>query len=133
MTDAPTEITVLALAGLLAVAQLIVTAVAANLQLGTGYLAGPRDEARALTGIAARLKRAFDNHVEGLVLFAVAAVAVTLTGAATPFTAACAIAYLAARAVYVPLYAFGVPWLRTAVWAVGFIATVAMLTAAALA
>lgn len=133
MTDVPLEITVLALAGLLACAQLVLMAVPANLQLGSGYLAGPRDEPRTLQGVPARLQRAFHNMVEGLVLFAVAATAVTLSGASSGLTEGCAVAYLAARLAYVPLYAFGVPLWRSAVWAVGFFATVIMLGAAAAA
>ena len=126
------ELTVLALSVLLAVVQLFLFAVPANLSLGSDYLAGPRDEPRALTGRTARLQRAFNNHVEGLVLFACAVLVVTAGGQASGFTAACAWAYLAARALYVPAYAFGwTPW-RSAIWAVGFLATVAMVLAALL-
>jgi uncharacterized MAPEG superfamily protein len=126
------EAQVLALAGLLAVVQLFLFAVPANLSLGSGYLAGPRDERRELTGRPARLQRAFNNHIEGLVLFTVAVVAVTLAGKASGFTAACAWAYLAARILFVPAYAYGwTPW-RSAIWSVGFLATVAMLVAALL-
>jgi uncharacterized MAPEG superfamily protein len=55
---------------------------------------------------------------------------VTLGGQSSPFTAACAWIYLAARLIYVPAYALGLaPW-RSVVWAVGFLATVAMILAA---
>jgi uncharacterized MAPEG superfamily protein len=121
---------VLAWAGLLAAAQLVLMAVPANLQVGTRYLVSPRDEPRALSGVTARLERAFKNHVEGLVLFTVAVVVVTLAEASSPLTEGCAMAYLAARVVYVPLYAFGIPWLRSLAWAVGFLATVTLLGAA---
>lgn len=127
------EGTILAWAGLLAVVQLLLAAVPANLQIGSEWLAGPRDgpPPRELTGVPARLKRAFDNHVEGLVMFAAAVAAVAATGASSGVTEGAAAVYLAARAVYVPLYAFGVPWVRSLVWAVGFFATVVMLVAAA--
>ena len=72
------------------------------------------------------------NSRMGLVLFAVAAVAVTSAGLSSAVTEACALAYIAARVVYVPLYWFGVPWLRTVAWAVGFLATVIMLLAVVL-
>lgn len=123
------EIRVLAWSGLLTVAQLVLLAIFANRQLSPRYLASARDEPRPLSGVAARLQRAFQNQIEGLVLFAAAAVAVTFAGASSPATEWCALAYIAARAVYVPLYGFGVPWLRTVVWAVGFLATVIMLLA----
>ena len=128
----PFEILVLAWSGLLAVGQLILLAVYANLQLGPRYLASARDEPRQLSGIAARLQRAFQNQVEGLVLFSVAAVAVTLAGTSSVMTEACGLAYIVARVGYVPLYWFGVPWLRTVVWAVGFLATVIMLVSVVL-
>jgi uncharacterized MAPEG superfamily protein len=126
------ELTVLALAALWAVVQLFLFAIPANLTIGSDYLAGPRDEKRELTGRTARLQRAFNNHIEGLVLFTAAAVVVSLGGQSTAFTEACAWAYLAARVVYVPAYAYGwAPW-RSAIWGVGFLATVAMLVAALL-
>ena len=129
---ASVEGTVLALAGLLAVVQLCHAAVLANLQIGTDYLAGPRDEGRELTGRPARWKRAFDNHVEGLVIFAAAVLAVALTGASSGVTEGAAWIYLAARVIYPPLYGFGLsPW-RSIVWAVGFFATIALLLAALL-
>lgn len=125
------EARILALAGLLAVVQLLHAAVLANLQVGTEYLAGPRDEPRALTGRPARWKRAFENHVEGLVLFGAAVAAVALTGSSSGLTEGAAAVYLAARVVYPPLYGFGLaPW-RTVAWAAGFFATLTMLVAAA--
>ncbi|MEQ8586455.1 MAG: MAPEG family protein [Thalassobaculaceae bacterium] len=127
METIPLEMRVLAWSGLLAVAQLVLLAVYANRQLSPRYLASARDEPRPLSGIPARLQRAFHNQIEGLVLFGVAAVVVTSAGLSSAVTEACALAYIAARVVYVPLYWFGVPWLRTLVWAVGFLATVIML------
>lgn len=122
------ELAVLAAASLLWAAQLLVAAVAVNRQIGSAYLMGPRDEAAPpLAGSAARLKRAFDNHTEGLVPFTAAVVVVQLGGAASGLTAACAAAYLAARLLYVPAYLFGwTPW-RSLIWGVGFGATLLML------
>ncbi|MFT6774800.1 MAG: putative MAPEG superfamily protein [Paracoccaceae bacterium] len=125
-----TEITILALSGLLACAQLLLMAVPVNLQLGPKWTAGARDEPRPLTGVAGRLKRAYENQVEGLVLFAVAAICVTLLEASSPVTRGAAVAYLVARVIYIPLYAFGVPLWRSAIWGVGFFATILMLIAA---
>lgn len=126
------ELTALALAGLLQVAQFASIAVPANLQMGTDYMLGPRDTEppRELTVTAARLRRAFLNHFEGLILFTLAVVVVTVGGQTSGFTAICAWAYLIARIVYVPAYVLGwVPW-RTLIWAVGFAATVLLMLAA---
>lgn len=129
------ELTALALAGLLQVVQYGLMSVPANLELGARRTLGPRDDgdlADQLSPRTARLKRALDNHFEGLVLFTLAVVVVTLGGKASAFTAACAWVYLAARILYVPAYWLGlVPW-RSVVWLVGFAATAAMLFAALL-
>ena len=126
------ELTALALAGLLQVVQYALFALPANLELGTGYTSGPRDRppSRQLSIRTARLQRALDNHFEGLVLFTLAVAVTTLSGQSTALTAACGWVYLAARILYVPAYAFGWrPW-RSAIWFVGFLATLTMLVAA---
>ena len=133
------EITVLALAGLLQGVQYILMSVPANLELGTAKTLSPRDPHRFGKPLAeqvspptGRLIRALNNHFEGLILFTLAVVVVTLSNQSTPFTAACAWVYLAARVLYIPAYAFGlVPW-RSLIWAVGFLATVAMIGASLL-
>lgn len=124
------EIEVLAWAGLLAVVQLIALSVAANTLMSSHYLAGPRDEAPRMPPLVGRLDRAFRNHLEGLVMFAVAALAVHLDEASDTLTQNCALAYLIARVAYVPTYALGIRYLRSAVWMVGFAATAIMLISA---
>ena len=126
------ELTVLAFAGLLQAAQFILFAAPANRDLTPKYTAGPRDTppTRALSKTTARLQRALNNHFEGLILFTLAVVVVTLGNQSTPLTQYAAYAYLCARILYVPAYAFGlVPW-RSAIWAVGFGATLVMIVAA---
>jgi uncharacterized MAPEG superfamily protein len=131
------ELTVLALAALWQVIQIALMAIPANLELGTAKTLSPRDPDRLQKPLmdqvsprTGRLHRAMTNHFEGLILFTIAAVVVTLGEASSPLTAACAWVYLAARILYVPAYAFGwVPW-RSLLWAVGLGATVVMLVAA---
>jgi uncharacterized MAPEG superfamily protein len=126
------ELTALALAGLLQAAQFALFAIPANMQLGTGYTSSPRDRppSRQLSIVAARLQRALNNHFEGLVLFTLAVLVVTLGNQSTAVTQYAAYTYLAARVLYVPAYAFGLrPW-RSAIWAVGFFATLTMIVAA---
>ncbi|MDQ1847463.1 MAPEG family protein [Gemmobacter fulvus] len=128
----PPELTALALAGLLQAVQFVLFAVPANLELGTGYTSSARDKppSRQLSTITARLQRAMSNHFEGLILFTIAVLVVVLGNQSSGVTVACAWAYLAARILYIPAYAYGLrPW-RSAIWAVGFFATVAMLIAA---
>ena len=126
------ELTALTLAALLQVVQSGLMALPANLELGTAVTAGPRDDPdvlRRLTPRTARLVRALNNHFEALILFSIAVTVVTLGGKSSPVTEVCAWVYVAARAAYVPAYFFGLsPW-RSAIWAIGFFATVAMLLA----
>lgn len=124
------ELTVLTFAALLQVVQFAAYSVAANRQVGTQKALGPRDTPVQLTGLAGRFQRALNNHFEGLILFTIACVVVTLGDQSTPVTATCAWVYLIARVFYVPAYAFGLsPW-RSLIWMAGFIATISMLIAA---
>ena len=124
------ELTVLALAGLVQAIQFAAFSITANLQVGPKVAMGPRDNVPALKGTAGRLQRALNNHFEGLILFTLAVVVVTLGGQSSGLTATCAWIYLAARILYVPAYVLGwVPW-RSAIWAVGFAATMLMILAA---
>lgn len=128
----PPELAALALAGLLQMVQFILFAVPANMELGSRYTAGPRDRApeRPLSTLTGRLQRALNNHFEGLILFTLAVVVVTLSDQSTALTAACAWAYLAARVLYIPAYALGWVPARSVIWAVGFFATLTMILAA---
>ena len=123
------ELTVLALAGLLQGLQFAAYSVTANLQVGPKAAMSPRDRKIELTGTAGRLQRALNNHFEGLILFTLAVVVVTLDQQSSPVTEACAWIYLAVRILYVPVYVFGLaPW-RSAIWFVGFLATMTMIVA----
>lgn len=131
------ELTALTLAALLQVVQFVLMAVPANLELGPGKTMSPRDRDRLGGSLedlvkprTARLYRALNNHFEGLILFSIACVVVTLGEKSGTFTATCAYIYLIARIAYVPAYAFGwTPW-RSYIWFVGFAATTGMLVAA---
>ena len=129
------ELTILALAGLLQAIQFAAMAIPANIELGVGKTASPRDPERMggktildqLSTKTGRLARAMNNHFEALILFTIAVIVVELSGQNTRFTAACATAYLIARIAYVPAYYFGLsPW-RSYIWFVGFGATIAMI------
>jgi len=126
------ELTALALAILLQGLQFAVFSVTAQRQVGRRYAASPRDEPRQLTGLAGRAQRAMNNHFEGLVMFSAAVLVVVGGGQSSDVTQAAAWTYLGARVLYVPAYLFGwTPW-RSAIWFVGFLATMLMLIAALL-
>lgn len=134
------ELTALSLAALLQAVQFVAVSVPANLELGPGRTASPRDPERMggkrleemVSVRTGRLFRAMNNHFEALILFTIAVVVVELSGTGSALTAACAWVYLAARAAYVPAYWMGLsPW-RSAIWFIGFAATFAMILAALL-
>jgi uncharacterized MAPEG superfamily protein len=123
------ELTVLALAFLLRVAQFVAFAIPANMEMGPGYTMSARDRppSKPMSDRTLRMQRALNNHFEGLLLFAVAVTLVTLSGQATAFTAACGWVYLIARVAYVPAYVLGWRPGRSLIWAVGFTATLLMV------
>jgi uncharacterized MAPEG superfamily protein len=132
-----TELTILTLAGLLQAVQFFLMAIPANLELGPGKTMSPRDPAKLggsveelLSERTGRLKRAMDNHFEGLILFTIACIVITISGQSTAFTGTLAVIYLIARILYIPAYAFGwVPW-RSYIWFAGFLSTTLMFIAA---
>jgi uncharacterized MAPEG superfamily protein len=113
-------------------AQFILFAVPANRELTPGYTSSARDKppSRQMSITTARLQRALNNHFEALILFTIAVLVVTLGNQSTPVTQYAAYAYLAARVAYIPAYYLGWrPW-RSAIWSVGFAATITMIVAA---
>jgi len=93
-------------------------------------LSSDRNRRQTAPAAALRLGRALSTHFEGLILFAIAVVVVSLSGTSGTLTAACAWVYLAARVLYIPAYAFAWSPGRSLIWAVGLLATVIMLLAA---
>lgn len=122
------ELTVLALAAILQSLQLAVAAAAMNADIGMKWNASSRDESLpALSPVTGRLRRAFNNHFEALILFTIAVVVVALSNQQTTLTAACSWTYLVARIFYIPAYAFDwTPW-RSVIWWFGFMATLIMI------
>jgi len=115
------EIRMLAWAIALGLVHLLVAAALMTRQRGIGWNAGPRDGTPApLTGVAARMDRAMHNFLETFPFFAAAVLAVAATQRGNADTALGAQLYFWARLAYVPVYAAGIPYLRTAIWAVAF-------------
>ena len=125
-----TELYILTLAALLQYVQITLYSVAGNAQAGAKAAMGPRDQKIELTGVAGRLQRAMNNHFEGLILFGIAVVVVTLSDRSSALTQACAHAYLISRVLFIPAHAQGLVQWRSLIWAVGFLATLIMLLAA---
>jgi uncharacterized MAPEG superfamily protein len=78
----------------------------------------------AMPGWAARAKKAHQNAVENLAPFAALVIAAHLTGAANEATAWAAITYFWARVAHYLLYMSNIPFVRTATFAIGWLAMV---------
>ena len=97
---------------------MVVAAIGAQGQVGLPALAGNREDLPALTGWAGRARRAHLNMLENLLLFAIAVLVAHAAGRANATTALGAAMFFWARLAYAAIYVVGVPWLRTAAWAV---------------
>lgn len=126
-----TELTLLAWTLVLALVQVLLPAAFRNRETGPDYNVGPRDApSPAPVGkITGRLERAQRNLFETLPLFAAAILIAHVAGRDGPLTLWGAGLYLAARIVYVPLYAAGVPVVRSLAWGVGLLGLVLVLVA----
>jgi uncharacterized MAPEG superfamily protein len=82
-----------------------------------------------LTGVAGRLERAFANFRESFPFFVALVIIDYLGGRLGALTAYGSVIYVVARAVYVPLYAFGVPMVRSLVWLASLVGILLLLAA----
>ena len=106
---------------ILCFAQVVVAAIGANVAVGLPALAGNRDDLPAIGGWAGRAKRAHLNMLESLPLFAALVLIAAVAQKANATTALGAALFFWARLAYAVVYVVGVPWLRTAVWAVSVV------------
>jgi uncharacterized MAPEG superfamily protein len=98
---------------------LVVIAVAgATQQVGLPKLAGNRDGLPEMAGWAGRAARAHRNMLESLILFAVLVLVAHLAGIRNGATLLGAQLFFWGRVAHAIIYIAGIPWLRTAAWAV---------------
>lgn len=119
------ELRVLMWSVLLGFIHIIASSHAKSLQRGYRWTASARDEVLPpLDGVAGRLERALSNYLETFPFFAALVLTAEVAGVHTRITEWAALLYIGARVVYLPLYALGVPLVRSLVWNV---ATIGML------
>ena len=123
------ELGILALYGILIAIVIAVQVLMAMGQVGLPMLASPRDDMPKLGAVAGRMERALNNCVVAMALFAPAVLILQAKGISTSGTLLAAQAFLIARIAYVVVYALGIPWLRTGIWAVGLLATLFLYVA----
>ena len=129
--DMTPEFILLAATLVLAVIQIAAAAVARTLELGAKWNAGPRDAEVPPPGrIAGRLIRAQANLFETLPLFIAAVIMAHIAGKdGTTVTFVGTHLYFFGRLLYVPIYAFGIPVLRSLVWIASTVGLVMVIVA----
>jgi uncharacterized MAPEG superfamily protein len=126
------ELKILAWTLVLSLVQLFIAAGLRNKETGRAYNIGPRDEPGPPVGkVTGRLQRAHRNLLETLPVFAVAILIAHMANRDGMLTLWGAWLYLVARIVYVPLYAYGVPLIRSLVFLVS-VAGIALILIAIL-
>ena len=85
-------------------------------QVENRYTVGPRDEDLRPTGLAGRLDRAQRNFLETFPVFVAGVLMAHLLDRSGVISAVGALTYIGGRTLFLPLYAWGVPWLRTFAW-----------------
>jgi uncharacterized MAPEG superfamily protein len=99
-------------------------------QVGNAYSVGARDEDIRPSGVAGRLDRAQRNYLETFAIFAAAVLMLeSLDRTGSWLSVAGASIYLGGRVLFLPLYAAGVPWLRTFSWNIATAGLVTVMVA----
>jgi uncharacterized MAPEG superfamily protein len=113
------ELLMLALSVVLGFVHIIASAVATTHQYGPQWNLGARDtQMPPLEAIAGRLQRALRNFLETFPLFAAAVLLADATNRHGALAVVGSQMYFYARVLYLPLYAAGVPVIRTIVWSI---------------
>ena len=117
------ELKILAWTLVLAFVQIILFDMVRTGQYGLKWNTGARDETDlpALSAMGGRLKRAQDNLFETLPLFIAAVLIAHVADRNGVLTHWGTAIFLAARVLYVPLYAYGVKQIRSLVWLVSIV------------
>jgi len=121
------ELKLLIWSAILAFVQMLVAVAGAQLQVGLLPLVGNRENLPPIVGWAGRARRAQLNMLEYLVLFAIPVLVAQMTGKTNAMTLLGCQIFFWARIVYALVYIAGIPWLRTAVWAVSVIGLLVIL------
>lgn len=121
----PIELKILAFGAVLLLVHIFAAVHLKTRQYGAKWNMGPRDEpVSPLNPVAARLARAQANFMETLPIAIVALIGVVVAGKTNSTTALGGWIWLGARIVYLPLYAAGIPVIRTVAFMVSVVGLV---------
>ncbi|MBC7755912.1 MAG: MAPEG family protein [Bdellovibrio sp.] len=111
------ELHCLAWSIVLGLAHILIAGNARTKELGFKWNMGARDEkTQDLNPLTGRLLRAQSNFFETFPLFASAVLIVAVSHAYSVYSYWGCLIYLIARIIYLPIYALGVPVMRTIIW-----------------
>ena len=121
------ELTCLELSVALWLLPVLVQASLGNTQTPFGYLFTSRDQPTEARGVSyGRSCRALANYVENFTPFAAVALALIATQRTGGAGAIGATIWILARIVYLPIYVFGIIYVRTIVWGISIVGLVMM-------
>jgi uncharacterized MAPEG superfamily protein len=116
------ELKIAAFGAVLLIAHIFAAVHLKTKQYGRAWNVGARDEALPpLNPIAGRLARAQANFQETFPIAIIALLGVVIADRTNAWTALGGWIWLGARTIYLPLYGFGVPVVRTMMWTIGMI------------
>jgi uncharacterized MAPEG superfamily protein len=125
-----TEFTMLWASAALGIIYLLAAVVPSVLTRGMPWALGPRDEPGAdLPKVAARLDRAWKNFLETFPLFVAAILVEAQQLQDSELAGLGAQLYFWGRVAFLPIYALGLPVVRTAAWTVSLVGIVLVLAA----
>jgi uncharacterized MAPEG superfamily protein len=125
-----TELLMLTLSVVLGFVHITVSAIATTAQYGSRWNLSARDASMPPLGpVAGRLQRASHNFLETFPLFAVAVLIADATNRHDWMAVWGSQIYFYARLIYLPIYAAGIPAVRTVVWSVSTLGVVMVLLA----
>jgi uncharacterized MAPEG superfamily protein len=128
MPDLPIELTLLAWSVILLLVYVMTQAQLANKDRGLAWNAGARDgEPKPLSPMAARAERALLNFRETYPAFVAAVLIAVVAGRTGAWSQAGVWLWFLGRIVYLPLYLFGVPYIRTLAWGVSLVGILLVL------
>ena len=122
------ELTCLELSVVLWLVHILVQTAFGNAQLSSRYLLGSRDRPAEARGVLyGRACRALANYLENFTPFVALALALVVTQRTGGAGAIGATIWILARIAYLPIYVFGIIYVRTLAWGISIVGLVLML------
>lgn len=123
------ELKMLLYSVILGIVHLLITAALSTKERGLAWNVSARDQpTKELSGVAGRVSRGFTNFKETFSFFAAAVIIVQFTTMANHTSGLGAQLYFWARLLYIPIYAAGIPFLRSIVWTISLIGIIMVLS-----